>query len=167
MAEDRRKSFENTVAAELPVMYRVARRLVIEPSDAEDLVGQALLLAAKAWTGFDGRHARSWLLKILRNEYVASMRRKAARPVTVPLERADAVPAAPWDGTPAPSTGADLLKELDLLPDEYRLAVALCDMEEMSYAEAAEAMEVPVGTVRSRLYRGRMMLRDRLGDTYA
>jgi RNA polymerase sigma-70 factor, ECF subfamily len=158
-------SFDDTVTAELPVMYRVARRLTLNPADAEDLVGQVLLLAARSWFLFDGRHPRSWLLKILRNEHLAGIRRTAVRPQTVPLDWAQEVPSPPSAGIEAKEANTDLLQELDNLPEEYRLAVALCDVEEMSYRDAALAMEVPVGTVRSRLFRGRQMLRERLGDT--
>lgn len=162
-----RPDYEDAVTAELPVMYRVARRLTLNGADAEDLVGQVLLLAARAWAEFDGRHTRSWLLKILRNEHLSSLRRNASRPQTVPLEHAvDATHETrePDDESPA---SEDILGALDELPEEYRLAVALCDVEELSYQEAAATMEVPVGTVRSRLYRGRMMLRDRLGGSCA
>jgi len=161
-----RPSFEDAVTAELPVMYRVARRLTLDATDAEDLVGQVLLSAAKSWPPFDGRHLRSWLLKILRNEHFAGLRRKAVRPQTVPLDQAQDSIDEQWNPPDAEAAGSKVLQELDRLPEEYRLAVALCDVEELSYLEAAGAMDVPVGTVRSRLYRGRQMLRERLGENF-
>lgn len=156
--------FEEVVTAELPVMYRVARRLTLDAVDAEDLVGQVLFLAAKSWSAFDGEHPRSWLLKILRNEHLSGLRRKAVRPQTVPLDRAQAAAFEQRDTLGAAEIGSQLIEELDKLPEEYRLAVAFCDVEEMTYEDAAAAMDVPIGTVRSRLYRGRQMLRERLGE---
>ena len=162
MTDDKRPDFEDAVTAELPVMYRVARRLTLDPVEAEDLVGQVLLRAARAWCSFDGRHTRSWLLKILRNEHVLALRRKAARPRTIGLEAAGEAGSFTEPAIVGETTSG-ILNALDGLPEEYRLAVALCDVEEMSYREAAKAMDVPLGTVRSRLYRGRQMLRETLG----
>jgi RNA polymerase sigma-70 factor (ECF subfamily) len=67
-----------------------------------------------------------------------------------------------WEQVSWNAVGENILRELDKIPEEYRLAVALCDVEEMSYEEAAQALEVPVGTVRSRLFRGRRLLRAKL-----
>ena len=158
-----KQAYEKVAMAEMAVLYRVAKRLSRDASDAEDLVGQALLAGAKAWENFDGRYARSWLIKILTNEYLAMKRKRSVRPETVTL--ADTFDP-PTDGLAQEvenrALTGELLKELDALPEEYRLAVALCDVEEMAYQEAADALGVPVGTVRSRLFRGRRILRDRL-----
>lgn len=155
-------TFESVVLAEIPVLYRVARRLVRSDADAEDLVGQALLLAAKGWAGFDGRHPRSWLIRILKNEHLGRIRSRAAHPEA----RIDDVPEPMedgfWEQVSWHAVGENILTELDRIPEEYRMAVVLCDIEELSYEDAAAAMEVAVGTVRSRLFRGRRMLRSRL-----
>jgi len=158
----RKPSFERLVQAELPVLYRVARRLTRSDEDAEDLVGQALLLAARAWDQFDGRHARSWLITILKNEHLGRVRKKSSRPEANIDDVAEPSDEGFWEEISWRAVGEDLLRELDKLPEEYRLAVALCDIEEMSYEEAGMAMEVGIGTVRSRLFRGRRMLRSRL-----
>jgi RNA polymerase sigma-70 factor, ECF subfamily len=157
-------TFEEVAVAELPVLYRFARRLTLNPSDAEDLVGAALLYAAKAWKGFDGRHARSWLIRILRNEHIDNLRSKAGKLQTVPLEFIDVGSGNLNDEVSSTILSESILNHVDSLPEEYRLAVTLCDVEEMSYQEAAEAMDVPVGTVRSRLFRARRLLRDRVSD---
>lgn len=154
-----RKPFEDVARAELPVLYRVATRLTRNEQDAEDLVGRCLLLASKAWDSFDGRYARSWLIRILKNEFLNSQRVVKNQPsaslddVTEPSEDNF------WAEISDRALVDALMDELDKLPDEYRLAVALCDIEGLSYEEAAEALEVPIGTVRSRLFRGRRMLR--------
>jgi len=152
-------SFESIVLEEIPVLYRVARRMTLNDSDAEDLVGQALLRAVKAWNGFDGRHPRSWLIRIVKNEHLMRIRHRATRPEVAMEEVSEPSEDGFWEEMSWRAVGADILRELDRLPEEYRMAVALCDVEELSYEEAAEAMDVPVGTVRSRLYRGRRMLR--------
>ncbi len=146
------------------MLYRVARRLTLDPWEAEDLVGATLMSAAKGWNGFDGAYPRSWLIKILKNEHLASLRRKGARPLTVPLDNVDIACEGVWREVDWRIAGSQVLHALDNLPEEFRLAVALCDVEEMSYEEAAKAMEVPVGTVKSRLFRGRRILRERLAS---
>ncbi|WP_158409171.1 RNA polymerase sigma factor [Fimbriimonas ginsengisoli] len=155
-------SFGEVVSTEIPVLYRVARRLVLNEADAEDLVGQTLLLGAKGWASFDGRYARSWLIRILRNEHLGRIRHRAIRPESALAEVAEPSDDGFWKEVSWRAVGEDILRELDRLPEEYRIAVALCDIEELSYEEAADAIDVPVGTIRSRLFRGRRLLRSRL-----
>jgi RNA polymerase sigma-70 factor, ECF subfamily len=156
-------SFERTALAELGLLYRVARRLVLDSVDAEDLVGQTLCAAARAWSSFDGRHPRSWLLTILKNEHLKGIRRAGSRPRTVPMEdNFEHGDLGFGDEVENRALADRILTELDALPEEFRMAVALCDVEQMSYEEAAKVMRVPVGTVRSRLFRGRRALRERL-----
>ena len=164
-------SFDAAARGELPVLYRVARRLAGSDADAEDLVGSALLQAARAWEGFDGRYVRSWLVQILRNEHLMLVRKRGRKPEVAFEEGHEPSDAGFWEAVAWGAVGDDILRELDRLPEEYRLAVALCDVEEMAYDEAALALGVPVGTVRSRLFRGRRLLRARLvhcvGEGYA
>lgn len=164
LAETRsiKESFETVVNRELPILYRVAKRLASNSSDAEDLVGGALLLAARAWSNFDGRHPRSWLIRILKNEHLGIVRKRSVRPEVALDDIVEPAEEGFWQAISWKSVGTNILSELDQLPEEYRLAVTLCDVEELSYEEASEAMEVPVGTVRSRLFRGRRLLRARL-----
>ena len=157
-----KKRFEQTTLRELPTLYRIARRLAGSNEAAEDLVGQALLSAAKAWSTFDGRHARSWLITILRNEQRQNIRREAVRPQTAPLLESHTADEDTWREISTRSGAEQALCELDKLPEEFRIAVALCDVEGMSYEEAAAAMNCRPGTLRSRLFRGRRMLRERL-----
>ncbi|MBL8087242.1 MAG: sigma-70 family RNA polymerase sigma factor [Chthonomonas sp.] len=154
--------FESVVESDLPVLYRLAQALTGNQTDAEDLVAQTLYLSAKAWHAFDGRHPRSWMIKIMRNEHLSSVRKKSAS-ATVALDDV-AEPSAEgfWEAIDWRAIGESVIAELAQIPEEYGFAVALCDIEEMSYEEAAEAMNCPAGTVRSRLYRGRNMLRARL-----
>lgn len=164
-------TFDAAVRGELVVLYRVAKRLARNDADAEDLVGSALLKAAKAWEGFDGRFVRSWLVQILRNEHLMLLRQRGRKPEVAFEEGQEPSDEGFWEAVSWSAVGDDLVRELDRLPEEYRMAVALCDVEEMAYDEAARAMGVPVGTVRSRLFRGRKLLRARLvrivGEEYA
>lgn len=151
-------TFAQTVEPEIPVLYRVASRLVRRREDAEDLVGQTLLLAAQAWPKFNGTYLRSWLLRILRNTHLNSLRRLPESSLT---ELEASGQDVHQDVTTSLTYGS-ILSFLDALPEEFRMAVVLCDIEEMSYREAAHAMKVPVGTLQSRLFRGRKMLKDHL-----
>ena len=157
-----RRDFESEIRPELPVLYRVARRMVRCEDEAEDLVGQTVAKAYAAWSRFDGQYLRSWLIKILRNEVYNVRRMQESRPEESEL-RDDLAGDGPfWDDVHWKICAQHLHRELDKLPDEFRLAVHLCDIEGMSYEEAACAMDVPVGTVRSRLFRGRARLRTKL-----
>ena len=161
------QSFETAALEQLPVLYRVARRMTKNADTAEDLVGQTLLRAATGWATFDGRHTRSWLIRIMSNIYSKEMGKLSAQARHEPLEEGSALSGDVWHDLDCRLLSSSILDELENLPQEYRLAVTLCDMEELSYDEAAEAMSVPVGTVRSRLFRGRQMLRTRLADLTA
>jgi RNA polymerase sigma factor, sigma-70 family len=155
--------FETAALGELSLLYRVARRLAMNVADAEDLVSQTLLSAAKSWDAFDGRHTRSWLVTILKNEHLKSIRRKASRPRTVSLDDGGELShGSLGEEIDQRAFVDDILRELDSLPEDFRMAVALCDIEQMSYEDAAAALGVPIGTVRSRLFRGRRLLREKL-----
>jgi RNA polymerase sigma-70 factor (ECF subfamily) len=137
-------------------------RLTRNTDDAEDLVSQSLLNAHRSWSSFDGSYPRSWLIKILKNEFL-SQRRKRSSTANVSIDAIDEPSDEGfWEEVSWSSVGEDIVRELDKLPEEYRIVVALCDVEEMSYEEAAKALEIPIGTIRSRLFRGRRLLRSRL-----
>jgi DNA-directed RNA polymerase specialized sigma24 family protein len=89
--------FEAAARTELPVLYRVARRLCRREEDAEDLVHQCLLQAFRGWNGFDGRHLRSWLIRIMRNEHLGRSKSRQANDDALPLEADMIVSDAPWD----------------------------------------------------------------------
>ncbi len=156
------QGFERAMRDELPVLYRVARRMGASPEEAEDAVQTTLMKAYQNWSRFDGRHLRSWLIRILRNERLMTLR--SAKPVESLDQEGMPEPFEEtlWDEVAWRMQADRILEELELLPEHYRMAVQLCDVEQMSYEEAAEAMEVKVGTVRSRLFRARAMLRQRL-----
>lgn len=167
---DAARAFRVQVEPEIGVMLRVALSLTGSRADAEDLVQESLIRAFRGLGSFDGRHPRAWLLTILRNTNVNLHRRQ--RPGLV--EDWDALHRSrPAFGAAAPASPEDIV--LDGMLDEglaaalaeldprFRAVVLLVDVHELSYAEAAAALGVPVGTVMSRLSRGRDRLRRRLG----
>jgi RNA polymerase sigma-70 factor (ECF subfamily) len=154
------RSFEDSLRDELPVLFRVAKRLTRSEQEAEDLVGQTLLSACRAQKSFDGRHLRSWLIRIQRNEFNSNLRRASSRPELI-LEEIEGASETLWDEVAWRVDAETLLEELQQMSEDQQMIIQLCDVEELTYEEAAEALEIPVGTVRSRLFRARAKLRDR------
>jgi len=175
----RSKEFEELVLQHLDMLYAVALRLTRNPTEAEDLTQNTLVKALRFHDKFKkGTYIKAWLLTILRNTFINEYRRKARRPMQVELTGAE--PAE--ETSPDPEVPLDLREQrreellelledevrhaLDALPEDFRLAVIMADLEDRSYKEIAEAMDCPLGTVMSRLYRGRKLLRDQL-EAYA
>jgi len=168
-ADERRVGFEREALVHLDAMYRVALRLTGNPADAEDLVQEAMLRAYRSWDRFTlGTNAKGWLLTILRNLFINEYRRRRRHPETVDLDTIE--PFAVFENVPEDPQGAffdrivddEVLRALDELPEVFREAVMLSDVEGLSYEEIAKVLDVPVGTVKSRLYRGRRMLQAKL-----
>lgn len=154
--------------------YTMALQLTRNPSDAEDLVQETYV---KAWKGFDsyiaGRPFLNWLLRIMQRAYLDSRRRdnpiRKAESLNSMISPSDGeVQELPIpDGAPTPDEEilhGEFRKELHLaleqLPEVYRSAITMCDLENMSYSEIAERQQTTIGTVRSRIHRGRRLLRD-------
>jgi RNA polymerase sigma-70 factor (ECF subfamily) len=160
-------AFSRYVLPEVEVLLRVARTLTSRPADAEDLVQDTLLRAYQAIDRFDGAHPRAWLLTILRNTHISRNRRR--RPELLDDQDAAFGRLAAEGGADSPeglvvgsTFDAVITEALDALPDRYRQVVTLVDIDGLSYAEAAEAIGVPEGTVMSRLHRARTRMRHRL-----
>lgn len=144
------------------MLYRVARRMAKDADDAEDLVSQTLMRAHQAWERFDGQHLRSWLIRILRNEFLKSLRNQTD---TTSIDEADFELAHSTSlfTSVVEKISVDLIfEELDNLSPEFAIVIQLCDIEQMSYDDAAQALDIPIGTVRSRLFRARLALRNKL-----
>ena len=175
---DAAPTFEDEALAAVDSLYRTALRLTGVPSDAEDLVQDTYLKAFRAADTFEpGTNVRAWLFTILHNtaKNRARDRARAATSVdTEAVERALESPDAPGPVTgrarvETPETlllrdtlGPELQAAIDALPEQFREAVWLRDVEEFSYAEIARMLEIPPGTVMSRISRGRRMLFDHL-----
>lgn len=174
-ATTRSETFERQVLENMDALYSTALKLTRNPVDAQDLLQDALVRALRFHYRFtEGTYIRAWLLTILRNTFINDYRKRARRPILVE-----------WTGTETPCspTGYDEFgyypKELhardalelldddirhavDSLPEGHRQTVILADIHELSYKEIAVEMNCPLGTVMSRLHRGRRLLRDSL-----
>lgn len=166
---DAEAAFREFVVPEIDVLYRVALSITRSAVDAEDLVQDTLVRAYRAIGHFDGRHPRAWLLTILRNAQANRTRRQRPDLLDDPDEVLQRLSAS-HDRRSEPETVLmdRLLDEhLDAalrgLPERFRLAVELIDVDELSYEEAAAILDVPVGTLTSRVSRGRKRIRDHLG----
>jgi RNA polymerase sigma-70 factor (ECF subfamily) len=159
-------SFEEVVLPHLDAAYNLARWLVRNSHDAEDIVQEAYLRAFKFFGGYQGGDARAWVLKIVRNTSYSFLEKN--RPAHLAEEFDEKIHSA---DTVQPDAEAALLQSadsrmvreaLDELPTNFREALILRELEGMSYKEIAEVMDVPIGTVMSGLARGRAQLRERL-----
>lgn len=170
-ASGRAAAFEVEALASLDSLYRTALRLTRAPADAEDLVQETYLKAFRAADTFEpGTNLRAWLFTILHNAARNRARDRARDSVMVDsetVERAADMAAAGGGETPETLLMRDTLAPevqaaIDALPDTFRQAVWLRDVEEFSYAEIADMLNIPAGTVMSRISRGRRLLFDRL-----
>jgi RNA polymerase sigma-70 factor, ECF subfamily len=149
-------------------LYGTALRLTRRPADAEDLVQDTYLKAFRAAKQFQrGTNLKAWLFTILHNTYRNMRRHDGRNPVDVDSEAVDQAPQPAHEYSPEQlltraTLDADLQEALDALPEAFRQAVWLRDVEELSYAEIAQILDVPIGTVMSRISRGRRALFDRL-----
>lgn len=147
-------------------LYTVAYRLTGNSDDAQDLVQEVLLRVQRGLDTYRPGSMEGWLSRITTNVFLDEMRRRRRRPLNALPEDADAVvPAGPSaeDAMAAERLSDEVQAALDALPPEYRAAVVLCDVAGLSYQEISAALAVPVGTVRSRIHRGRALLRGLLG----
>jgi len=169
--------FEKEAMSHLPTLLAVGSRLTRSAAESEDLVQDTLLKALRAREHFTpGSNMRAWLLRILTNTFINKYRRGGLERSV--LDGPDADPLADgWIGASTmeamrdPESRAmrallekEIVTALDELPEEFRLAVVLSDVEELSYKEISEIMGCPIGTVMSRLHRGRRLLKRRLYD---
>jgi RNA polymerase sigma-70 factor (ECF subfamily) len=146
-------------------MYSVAYRLAGNDVDAQDLVQEALIRVRRGLERYEPGSLEGWLARIVTNVFLDEMRRRKRRP-------ADALPDDPdWVLPPTPAAdmvstelSGEIQAALASLPEEFRVPVVLCDVADQSYEQIASALSIPVGTVRSRIHRGRRLLRTALTD---
>ena len=159
-------TFDQEALPHLDALYRVALRLTADPARAEDLVQDTMLKAYRSWRQYrPGTNAKGWLLTILRNTFINDYRRRKLEPVAMDLEAVephaiarDVAEADPEGEFFSKIVDEKVLEAIDALPTEFREVLVLSDMEGLSYAEIAEALQVPIGTVKSRLFRARRQL---------
>jgi RNA polymerase sigma-70 factor (ECF subfamily) len=168
--------FEREALPYMRELYAAALRLTRNPTDAEDLVQETFLRAYRGFGGFrPGTNLRAWLYRILTNAYINTYRKRQREPQTVSDEEVpewylfeklggESAEASAEARVLESLPDEDVQEALASLPDQFRIAVLLADVEGFSYKEIAEILGIPMGTVMSRLHRGRRALEKRLWD---
>ena len=168
---ERRARFDDEAVRHLDALYSFALKLARARDDADDLVSDTMLRAFQRWEQYRlGTNMRAWLFTILYHAFVSRKRRIDAREVQ-PLEDEDGreIFAAVGDADPESTfydsfLDEDIVSAIQRLPDEYRDAVVMSDLHGLKYAEIAQILGVPEGTIKSRLFRGRRLLQVQLRD---
>jgi RNA polymerase sigma-70 factor (ECF subfamily) len=172
-----RARFADQAMEMMPSLYSAALRMTRNRADAEDLVQETYLRAYRGFDGFEeGTNLKAWLYRILTNTYINSYRAKKRRPDETELDEVEDLYLyhriggleAAMAGRSAEDELLDRFSEAEVkeavegLPDNFRMAVLLADVEGFSYKEIADILDIPIGTVMSRLHRGRKALQKRL-----
>lgn len=168
MAGEGAPTWEEVARSHGRFLYTVAYRLTGNREDAEDLVQEVLLRVRRGLETYQPGSMEGWLSRIATNAFLDDVRRRKRRPEDLLPENPDWVlppTRAADDALAAEMLPDDIQAALARLPDDYRAAVVLCDVVGLSYQEIGESLGVPVGTVRSRIHRGRAMLRKSLAVT--
>ena len=168
---DRREEFERLAQPHLREIYNGALRLTQNPTDAEDLAQEVFVKAYSSFHQFrPGTNFRAWLFKILMNTYINEYRRKSRQPAVIPwedvsreterhaIEDSRQLLSDPEASFFAKVADPEVTAALEQLPAEFREAVLLYDVHGFSYREIGDMLKIPLGTVRSRLFRGRRLL---------
>jgi RNA polymerase sigma-70 factor (ECF subfamily) len=169
--QDLLERFDRDVLPLLPSLYGAALRMTRNPADAEDLLQETTLRAYRGFASFqEGTNLKAWLYRILTNSFINTYRKKQREPKTVDgpedldewflFDRlgAQSVARSAEDDVLANIPDADVKEAIESIPENFRMAVLLADVEGFSYKEIAEITRVPIGTVMSRLHRGRKAL---------
>lgn len=168
--------FEQELLPHADALYNFAYHLTYNDADADDLVQETFMKAYRSIDSYhQGTNAKAWMFKILKNAFINEYRRKSKLPDTVNYEDYLLVDDQDEDGSSRPLVdiredvfagmmGDEVSGALNGLPDDFRTVILLCDMEGFSYEEIAKIVDIPIGTVRSRLHRARNMLKEKLKD---
>ena len=165
MADGHVPTWEEVAREHGRFLYTVAFRLTGNEDDAQDLVQEVLLRVRRGLVTYQPGSMEGWLSRITTNAFLDEVRRRRRRPVVaLPADPDQVVPPSPSadEALAAAALPEDVQAALAALPDEYRAAVVLCDVVGLSYEEIATTLSVPTGTVRSRIHRGRALLRKAL-----
>ncbi len=168
---EKRKGFEAEALIHLDGLYGLALRFTGgDDAAAQDLVQDTMLKAYRAWDNFQsGTNCRAWLTTILRNTFINDVRRRQKRPAPVEFDEVAERPIYPQLQATDPEgrfferiVDEEVIRAIEELPEDFRVPVVLADLEGLGYQEISELLEIPVGTVKSRLFRARRRLQQRL-----
>ncbi|MCC5905665.1 MAG: sigma-70 family RNA polymerase sigma factor [Balneolaceae bacterium] len=169
----KQQDFNEEIIPHLDALYNFGLRLTSDPNDAEDLVQDTIVKAYRFFSSYEkGTNAKAWLFRILKNSYINNYRKKSKKPQEVDYDEV----ATFYETIRAERTETsdledkmfreliddDLSNALDSIPEDFRTVVLLCDVEDFTYEEIANMLDVPIGTIRSRLHRGRNLLKTQL-----
>ncbi|MEM6830579.1 MAG: sigma-70 family RNA polymerase sigma factor [Bacteroidota bacterium] len=166
--------FDNEFMPHIDSMYNFAYRLTFDEDDAKDLVQDTYLKAYRFINSFhEGTNAKAWLYRILKNSFINDYRKKSKQPSKVDYQEVEQFYNS--EDTPREATvdlrvettkdmiGDEISNALNSLAIDFRTVIILCDLEGFTYEEMAKILDIPIGTVRSRLHRARNLLREKLG----
>ena len=171
----KQEDFNDEIIPHLDALYNFGLRLTADPNDTEDLVQDTIVKAYRFFSSYEkGTNAKAWLFRILKNSYINNYRKKSKKPSEVDYDEV----ASFYESIRAERTETsdledkmfrdliddDLSKALNSIPEDFRTVVLLCDVEDFTYEEIANMLDVPIGTIRSRLHRGRNLLKAQLMD---
>ncbi len=167
------EDFEREAIPHMDILYNYALRMTSNADDADDLVQETYLKAYRFWDKYQkGTNIRAWLFRIMKNSYINRYRKETKEPDTVDyndiqnfyktIRYASADPNDLEEKIFGGLLSDDVARAIESLPEDFRTVVILCDIEGLSYDEIAEFVDCPIGTIRSRLHRGRKMLRVKL-----
>lgn len=169
----KQKDFDEEIIPHMDALYNFALRLTTDPNDAEDLVQDTIVKAYRFFSSYEkGTNAKAWMFRILKNSFINNYRKTSKKPSQVDFDEVSSY----YESIRAERTETsdlenlmfremmddDLSDALTRLPEDFRTVVLLCDVEGYTYEEIANMLDVPIGTIRSRLHRGRNLLKTEL-----
>lgn len=169
----KQKDFDEEILPHMDALYNFALRLTSDPNDAEDLVQDTIVKAYRFFSSYEkGTNAKAWMFRILKNSFINNYRKTSKKPSQVDFDEVSSY----YESIRAERTETsdlenlifremmddDLSNALTCLPEDFRTVVLLCDVEGYTYEEIANMLDVPIGTIRSRLHRGRNLLKTEL-----
>ena len=170
---EKQQAFEREALPHTDLLYNFALRMTGNAADADDLIQETYLKAYRFWDKYEqGTNIRAWLFRILKNSYINRYRKESKEPDTVDYDEVKNFYTSIRDDSADPNDvqesmfgnllDDDVASAIASLPEDFRTVVILCDIEGLTYEEIAEFVDCPLGTVRSRLHRGRKLLRSKL-----
>jgi RNA polymerase sigma-70 factor (ECF subfamily) len=169
----KQEDFNEEIIPHLDALYNFGLRLTSDTNDAEDLVQDTIVKAYRFFSSYEkGTNAKAWLFRILKNSYINNYRKKSKKPQQVDYDEVstfyETIRAERTDTSDLEDKmfreliDDELSNALDNIPEDFRTVVLLCDVEDFTYEEIANMLDVPIGTIRSRLHRGRNLLKAEL-----